>query len=66
MSIIEAPENAGSGPKGYGWSGGFGTVWVNDPEEDLAAVLLTQVLAAPGSATTEAAFWSAVYQALGS
>jgi CubicO group peptidase (beta-lactamase class C family) len=66
LSIIDPPEPAGSGPKGYGWSGGFGTVWVNDPEEDLAAVLFTQVLAAPGTGTTEAAFWSAVYQALGS
>jgi CubicO group peptidase (beta-lactamase class C family) len=66
VSLIDAPETAGSGPKGYGWSGGFGTVWVNDPDEDLVAVLLTQVLAAPGSATTEAAFWPAVYRALGS
>ena len=66
VSIIDAPENAGSGPKGYGWSGGFGTVWVNDPEEDLVAVLFTQVLVSPSSWAVEAEFWSAVYQALGS
>ncbi|HLY82227.1 MAG TPA: serine hydrolase domain-containing protein, partial [Acidimicrobiales bacterium] len=66
LSIIDASETAGRGPKGYGWSGGFGTVWVNDPEEDLVAVLCTQVLASAGSSAVEADFWSATYQALDS
>lgn len=30
-------------PKGaYGWGGGFGTTWFNDPSRDLTAILLTQ------------------------
>ena len=51
---------------GYGWSGGFGTTWVTDPEEGLVAVLCTQVLSSTGSSAVEAAFWPAVYQALDS
>jgi CubicO group peptidase (beta-lactamase class C family) len=64
VSIIDPSEFAGRGPKGYGWNGGFGTAWANDPEEDLVAILCTQVLSAPGSSPVEADFWSATYQAL--
>ena len=62
LSIIDPPEQAGL--KGYGWNGGFGTAWANDPAEGLVAVLATQVLAAPGSSSVEADFWSAAYRAL--
>ena len=27
----------------YGWSGGYGTTWFNDPHEDLTAIAMTQV-----------------------
>jgi len=64
LSIIDPPGGAGTGPKGYGWNGGFGTAWVNDPAEDLVAILCTQVLAAPGSSGVESDFWSATYRAL--
>jgi CubicO group peptidase (beta-lactamase class C family) len=63
VSIIDPPEQTGL--KGYGWNGGFGTVWANDPAEGLVAVLATQVLAGPGSSSVEADFWSAAYRALG-
>src|SRR5712691_4135724 len=66
LSIIGPAEIAGTGPSGYGWSGGFGTTWVTDPEEGLVAVLCTQVLSSTGSSAVEAAFWPAVYQALDS
>jgi CubicO group peptidase (beta-lactamase class C family) len=62
LSIIDPPES--SRLKGYGWNGGFGTAWANDPDEGLVAILCTQVLAAPGSSPLEADFWSATYQAL--
>ncbi len=66
LSIIDPPGSAGGGPKGYGWSGGFGTVWVNDPEEDLVAILCNRLLSSADSAAIEAAFWSATYRALDS
>jgi CubicO group peptidase (beta-lactamase class C family) len=32
-----------SGPGRYGWSGGYGTTWFNDPHERLIAIAMTQV-----------------------
>jgi CubicO group peptidase (beta-lactamase class C family) len=66
LSLIDTPEIAGRGPRGYGWSGGFGTAWVNDPAVGLVAIFCTQVLSSPSSSAVEEAFWSATYQALGS
>lgn len=64
LSILPPPEPPTKGPKGYGWSGGFGTVWLNDPDEDLAAVLCTQLLASEASFAIEQDFWHATYGAL--
>ena len=70
VSIIDE-KAAGAGSKGYGWRGGFGTLWVNDPDRNLAAVLCAQVLGsrserpgAPGESELEAPFWAAVDGAL--
>ena len=38
---VEADEV--SGPGRYGWSGGFGTTWFNDPAEQLTLIVLSQV-----------------------
>ncbi|GAA5195475.1 serine hydrolase [Rugosimonospora acidiphila] len=38
MSVMRSGEHAGE----YGWSGGTGTCWFNDPAADLVAILLTQ------------------------
>jgi CubicO group peptidase (beta-lactamase class C family) len=38
---VEADEM--SGPGRYGWSGGFGTTWFNDPAEGLIGIAMTQV-----------------------
>src|SRR5258708_30333488 len=62
LSIIDPPEPAGL--KGYGWNGGFGTAWANDPGQGPVAILCTQGLAAPRSAALEAHFWSAASQSL--
>jgi CubicO group peptidase (beta-lactamase class C family) len=64
LSIIDRLEPGASAPTGYGWSGGFGTVWANDPDADLVAIMCTQVLAAPGDSELERDFWSATYDAL--
>lgn len=37
-SVIRSGEHVGR----YGWNGGLGTYWINDPAEDLIAILLTQ------------------------
>ena len=32
-----------SAPGRYGWSGGYGTTWFNDPNEGLIVIVLGQV-----------------------
>jgi CubicO group peptidase (beta-lactamase class C family) len=50
----------------YGWGGGLGSVWTNDPAEDLAAILLTNQMwtspEAPGAPTD---FLTCAYAAIG-
>jgi len=58
----------GLGPAvgGYGWAGGLGTSWGNDPSQDLVGVVLTTdmfVSAFPPPAIIQD-FWTCVYAAL--
>jgi CubicO group peptidase (beta-lactamase class C family) len=49
----------------YGWSGGLGSVWYNDPREDLVLVLLTnQTWSSPMQPPVVRDFRTAAYQAL--
>nr|WP_296064731.1 serine hydrolase domain-containing protein [uncultured Actinoplanes sp.] len=42
MAVTVAADEV-SGPGRYGWSGGYGTSWFNDPREGLTSIVLTQV-----------------------
>jgi CubicO group peptidase (beta-lactamase class C family) len=42
MAVTVVPDDI-SGPGRYGWSGGYGTTWFNDPQERLIAAAFTQV-----------------------
>ncbi|HEY1178913.1 MAG TPA: serine hydrolase domain-containing protein [Phytomonospora sp.] len=49
----------------YGWDGGLGTSWKNDPGEGLTGVLLTNRMFGSSSAPPVVRdFWTSVYQAL--
>jgi len=49
----------------YGWDGGLGTVWHNDPAEDLIMILMTQQMwASPTAPPVCEDFWTLVYQAI--
>ncbi|MDQ1477973.1 MAG: hypothetical protein QOE62_3202 [Actinomycetota bacterium] len=49
----------------YGWGGGLGTAWFNDPREDLAAVVLTQrAWTSPNPPQVVNDFTTSVYQAI--
>jgi hypothetical protein len=51
---------------GYGWAGGLGTSWANDPTEELIGVVLTTDMFAgpfPPPATVQD-FWTCVYAAI--
>ncbi|MBW8814804.1 MAG: beta-lactamase family protein [Caulobacterales bacterium] len=52
-------------PGAYGWDGGFGTSWFNDPAKRLTAVLLTQrVFDGPDPPPVHKAFWRDAYGSL--
>jgi CubicO group peptidase (beta-lactamase class C family) len=56
---IDAPGTPGS----YGWNGGFGTTWLNDPNEQMIAMLFTQVQFTTASQPESArAFLTLAYQ----
>jgi CubicO group peptidase (beta-lactamase class C family) len=42
LAVTVAPDDI-SPPGRYGWSGGYGTTWFNDPRERLIGIALTQV-----------------------
>jgi len=52
-------------PGAYGWDGGFGTSWFNDPARGLTAILLTQrVFDSPDPPPVHKDFWKDAYGAL--
>jgi CubicO group peptidase (beta-lactamase class C family) len=42
MAVTVAPDDMSPVPGRYGWSGGYGTTWFNDPHQQLLAIALTQ------------------------
>lgn len=43
MAVAAGPDELSAVPGRYGWDGGYGTVWFNDPHRDLIAIAFTQV-----------------------
>jgi CubicO group peptidase (beta-lactamase class C family) len=43
MAVTVAPDRVSPVPGRYGWAGGYGTTWFNDPDRRLTAIALTQV-----------------------
>ncbi|HET6972203.1 MAG TPA: serine hydrolase domain-containing protein [Phenylobacterium sp.] len=56
---VQVAANAyGAQPGAYGWDGGFGTSWFNDPAKGLTAILLTQrVFDSPDPPAVHKDFW---------
>ena len=42
MSVALAPEDEWSKSGRYGWEGGLGTSWFNDPNASVSAILMSQ------------------------
>ncbi len=42
MAVVTTPDEAWPVPGRYGWDGGYGTSWSNDPNRNLVAIVLTQ------------------------
>ncbi len=65
MSVLTAADDLTSKPGRYGWEGGMGTSWFNDPNEGLAAVLMTpRMMPSPDPPAHFRAFWTSAYDAV--
>ena len=42
MTVVTAPDDVSPVPGRYGWNGGYGTFWFNDPARKLVAIAMTQ------------------------
>jgi CubicO group peptidase (beta-lactamase class C family) len=64
MSVVTGHDPLKS-PGTYGWDGGLGTSWFNDPLLELTAILLTQrAQESPNPPPIYADFWRSAYSAL--
>jgi CubicO group peptidase (beta-lactamase class C family) len=43
IAVATAPDEVSAVPGRYGWNGGYGTYWFNDPTRGLVAIAMTQV-----------------------
>ena len=63
VGVSTAPDAISAAPGRYGWDGGFGTSWINDPRRDLVAIVMTQSSDFLFSGALDA-FWRSVYAAI--
>jgi CubicO group peptidase (beta-lactamase class C family) len=65
VGVLVSPDGRGGQPGRYGWDGGFGTSWANDPARDLVGILLTQKMwDEPKEPPVCSDFWTRAYAAL--
>ncbi len=66
MAILTKADDLTSTPGRYGWDGGMGTSWFNDPKEGLTAILMTnRMWSSPDPPEICRAFWKKAYESLG-
>lgn len=65
LSVLTGPDELSTAPGRYGWDGGLGTSWYNDPKEGLVTILLTnRMWTSPNPPDVFHDFWKSVYEAL--
>jgi CubicO group peptidase (beta-lactamase class C family) len=64
VGVSTAPDAVSPIPGRYGWDGGFGTSWVNDPNRDLIGIMMTHSTDFLFSGGVEA-FWRSLYTSTG-
>ena len=65
VSIVTRNDTPALQPGAYGWDGGLGSVWANDPREDIVAIMLTQKMwDSPQPPPVRSDFFTFVYAAL--
>jgi CubicO group peptidase (beta-lactamase class C family) len=63
MSVVTGRDDVFAVPGRFGWDGGYGTSWASDPQEDMVAILMTQLLF-PQAFDIYLDFWTSVYQVI--
>ncbi|MBX3013713.1 MAG: beta-lactamase family protein [Caldilineaceae bacterium] len=63
LAVVTGRDELAATPGRFGWDGGYGTAWATDPQEELVAILMTQ-LCFPRVTPVYQDFWTLVYQAL--
>jgi CubicO group peptidase (beta-lactamase class C family) len=65
VGVWTAPAGTTLSPRSYGWDGGLGSTWANDPAEELVGILLTnQMFTSPALPPVCQDFWTCAYAAL--
>jgi CubicO group peptidase (beta-lactamase class C family) len=65
LSVALERDNLWGGPGTYGWFGGAGSSWANDPVEDVIGILLTtRMFDSPAGPVVLHDFWTSTYQAI--
>lgn len=66
VSVVDNPAAEGmlTSIGQYGWGGAYGTHWFNDPREDMACVLMIQLLGADLYSKIKFDFQNLIYQAI--
>lgn len=65
LSIVTRQVDLTGGAGSYGWNGGYGTLWNNDPHEQMITILLTQrLLSSPAPPDVFQDFQTLAYQAI--
>lgn len=65
VSIVTRRDHVAESVGTYGWAGGMGTLWSNDPSEKMVSVLMTQRMwDSPSSQAISLDFMTSAYQAI--
>jgi CubicO group peptidase (beta-lactamase class C family) len=64
MSVRTRRTHLGPSVGSYGWNGGYGIIWHNDPVEDMTAILMIQRAAGGPTLPIFLDFFTAAYQAI--
>jgi CubicO group peptidase (beta-lactamase class C family) len=64
MSVRTRRTHLGPSVGSYGWNGGYGIIWYNDPAEDMTAILMIQRAAGRPTLPIFLDFLTAAYQAI--
>jgi CubicO group peptidase (beta-lactamase class C family) len=64
VGVWHERDSGAATPGRYGWDGGWGTTWRNDPAEELVAILMTQRMPGSRDWPEKVDFWTALYAAI--